>query len=296
MKRLRHLLALIAVVAVGLAIAADTEHALPKPELKVSWLMADGLGVRVAEKGAGRTIVFLHGYGESLLGWREVINRLGPGYRLVAIDVPPFGLSSKPTTGYSNARITSVVADVVRQTDSTGVVLVGHSMGGEIAALVALEHPALVRELVLVDPAGLGGNMVASMGTPGAFTRRLAAAWQAVVGVVLPVHDPAWLAEPDSALAYQPSGDRAYYVGVSALLKEFDFTALEGRLSAIRAPTLVIWGAHDTLFPLQSVGRRFGAEIPGAKFVVLPRAFHRPPATHPDAVAHEIVQFLQNLP
>jgi pimeloyl-ACP methyl ester carboxylesterase len=297
MKRLRHLLAILAVVAVGVITAADTEQPLPKPAVNSSFILADGLRIRIGERGTGPTIVFLHGYGESLLGWREVINHLEAGYRAVAIDVPPFGLSEKPPSGYSNQRLTAVVAEVIRQVDSAGVVLVGHSMGGQLAALVALDHPTLVRQLVLVDPAGLGGDhMVANMGTPGAFARQLAAAWQAVVGAVLPVHDPAWLTEADSALAYQPTGDRAYYAGVNALLREFNFTALEGRLSALRTPTLVIWGAHDRLFPLESVGRRFGAEIPDAKMVILPRAFHRPPATHPDAVAREIVQFLKNSP
>lgn len=127
----------------------------------------DGDAIRVhgleweAPAGAasgGQPVLLLHGVGGNAWIWDPVATRLRellPVHRLVAIDGRDGGDTDHPPTGYERERF---VADVVAVHDALGgepMVLVGHSRGGWLAALVAAAHPERVARLVLVDPARL---------------------------------------------------------------------------------------------------------------------------------------------
>src|SRR5690606_12669160 len=108
---------------------------------------------------------------------------------------------------------------ISRHTDGP-VVVVGHSMGGEIAAALALSEPRIVAA-VLIAPAGLGLGSTADSLPPG--IKGLAGA---VAPLVLPVHDPAWLAESEDDLEYDPVLDPAYHASTRTVLQQFDFSAI----------------------------------------------------------------------
>lgn len=284
-------LTLAGAVAVAAALLVSTaSEPDPRPNHRAFWIDSGAKRLRAVRAGAGATIVLLHGYGESLIAWRAVFDRLAHRADVVALDLPGFGLSSKPASGYSTD---SLAADVLRALDALGIeraVLVGHSLGGAVAAAASIAAPERVRALVLIDPA-----VVTSPRLDEA-VRRLKTAiaeYEILRPRLTSPHDRAWLAEPDSeSTAYTTAGDSTYRAALQAVLREFDFGYLSaGRSQLVRAPTLLIWGEFDQLIPLE-LGEALVRELPNARLEIVRRSWHRPHVERPDDVAALIVQFL----
>jgi len=123
----------------------------------VSWTRrrADvgGLALNVRELTSdGPTLVLLHGLGATGAVWQGVGRLLHPSLRLIAPDLRGHGESDKPVTGYLPRDYASDVATLLTLQPVSPVILLGHSLGAVVAALVAAERPELVGKLVLVDP------------------------------------------------------------------------------------------------------------------------------------------------
>ena len=155
------------VVAVVLAGAACRAAPIPDSArypagtgLQAHYVTVDGTRIRYVEQGTGPSVVLLHGLGASIYTWREVIGPVAAaGFHVVAFDNRGFGSSDKPKSGYTAAAYANLTVDLLDSLHLSDVVLVGHSMGGEIAALATLRAPQKVRGLVLIDAAGLGTHM-----------------------------------------------------------------------------------------------------------------------------------------
>jgi len=133
----------------------------PRGPLGVTVTLDDGRAVHVqAWAGAGRPLVLLHGLLDSSAGWAELARSSDrPCY---AIDLPGFGRSEPP----SKQRFSAYAEDVVFVLRSLGVrscTLVGHSLGGGVAASVAERDPARIAGLVLSAPAGFGSLRLAEL-------------------------------------------------------------------------------------------------------------------------------------
>lgn len=282
----------VALAAAALLLARD--RAAPVPRHEAEWMRAGDVRVRAVRAGAGdTTLLLLHGYGESLLAWRNLVDPLAEHYRVLAIDLPGMGLSDKPAGPYDLAAMTDRLGQLLDQETSGPVVVVGHSMGGELAAALAIAHPGRVVAAVLIAPAGYALSPALD-----SLTGRAAdlIGWLNVgVGYIVPLHDPAWLGEPADRRAYDPMADPAYRATATAVLRQFDFTALRDSFPKLRQPTLLLWGRQDPTIPW-AVGERIAALLPCRTFVTFPATLHRPHTTQPEAVLAEIMAFLQNPP
>src|SRR5204863_28486 len=97
-------------------------------------LVVDGTPIRYIDAGAGPAVVLIHGFAASMYAWRHTIGPLAAaGYRVVAFDDRGFGFSARPATGYANADYVRLVVALLDSLHIPDAVLVGHSMGGEIA-------------------------------------------------------------------------------------------------------------------------------------------------------------------
>lgn len=102
------------------------------------------------EAGEGEALVLLHGMPQSWFAWRHQVESLSGTHRVLAPDLPGFGLSGKGEGDYSPAAVGDAVAALLRSLDLAGVTLVGHDWGGLVGAWVAARHPALVDRYVHV--------------------------------------------------------------------------------------------------------------------------------------------------
>ena len=295
-----HVVVALAAALILLVLATSTRPGPPAPRHVARYVTAHGQVLRYVRAGAGPPLVLVHGYGESLVAWRSMFDELARDHDVIALDLPGFGLSSKPPTGYATDSLAAILLDAMSRLGVQRAVLAGHSMGGAVAVAAALRDSSRVRALLLIAPAVVGvPAALPDSSLPEASAdamRRVVATYEGLRTRFTPPHDAPWMLESDSALAYLPADDSAYAVSAAAALAEFNFDYLAGdRAKRLTQPTLVIWGEYDTMLPLQA-GRDMAARIAGAEFRVIERSWHRPHQERPAETARLLADFLARLP
>ncbi len=261
----------------------------------------DGEQIHYLDEGTGPPIVLIHGFAGSAWSWRSTIPALVSAHRTVALDLPGFGYSDRhPAHPLSHEQHAH---RVVRLMDSLGIesaTVIGHSMGGAIAARVAVSWPARVDRLVLVASvdAGEAADWRDAMDR-FSFILRLADVGLAIppltraisrAGVRSIVANRAYITE-DVVRGYC---DPFVMPGTGACLRKLVADTVNEPpidLSRISAPTLVISGDVDPSIP-PATGERIAAKIPGARHVVVAGAGHLVPEEQPDAFLAELRGFL----
>jgi pimeloyl-ACP methyl ester carboxylesterase len=241
-------------------------------------------------------VLLLHGQPGGQGDWSRVIAAIGDRARTVAIDRPGWDGQRKATDLPGNAAAALAALDASR---IDRAVIVGHSLGGAIAAWIAAEHPERVSALVLAAPAANRDSLTAlDRWLAGPVAGYLAgAALLSAVGVTLsaaPVRRrlaEELTLEADYLLAagrrlMTPAAWRAFAVEQRGLIR--DLPSLEAALGRISAPTTILSGSADRVVPVASA-RRLARQIPGAELVVLENAGHLLPQRHGDRLAEAIL-------
>jgi len=293
-------------VCVALLVSACRAAPIPEAQrypagtaFRAQYRTVDGTRLRLIDSGNGTPVVFIHGFGASIYGWRyQLPPTVTAGYRVVAFDNRGFGFSDKPAHGYTNAAYAHLVVSLLDSLGIASAVLVGHSMGGAIAAEVALTYPDRVRGLVLIDAAGYGVRWpgvlkLARWPQVGAVVTRFRARW--ITGR-LPrskFAGPSKVTEAEVDQYYAPVPDPAYGRALRGVLREFRFDSLGGgRLGGVLAPTLILWGDADRWIPLRD-GTRFARELPRSEFVVVAHTGHDAADESPEQVNRQLLGFLK---
>ena len=229
-------------------------------------------------------VLFIHGIGASLVGWRDIPDALSELFHTISVDLIGFGGSEKPTTAdYSIKGFSKFIFDFLQAIDlkDEKICIVGHSLGGYIALQFAFENKDLVEKLVLIDPSGkLDGP------TPLLSSYRDAAN------------------EPNSILKYEKLKKvfESMYSLSSALLPmvvgifldtiekpgalnafnyAFDDSTGKGigsdKLKVIEdIPCLIMWGANDNWINPKEYAEKFLCDLPNARLEIIPDAGHAP--------------------
>jgi abhydrolase domain-containing protein 6 len=243
--------------------------------------------------GDPRPVVLLHGFSDTKDSFVDVARVLTRTRRVVLPDLPGFSEASQPFDHhYTIPGMAAVLEEALRGLAPGGVHLVGNSLGGAIAAWLALEHPGWVRSLTLIGAAGV------TMPRPSAMQRHIEAGHNPfvvrdasefpaflrfVVERVPPMPGPLL-----RAMARDFVARRAMNEKILAELVE-DGLDLTERLPRIEVPTMVLWGDRDRLIDL-SAGRVYHGAIPGARLVVMHGIGHCPQVEAPRATARRILE------
>lgn len=258
---------------------------------QAEWLESGDVHLRTLRAGSGdTTVLLLHGYGESLLAYRGLIGPLAREYGVVAVDLPGSGLSEKPGGSYALEPMVARLSRALDQWIRGPVVVIGHSMGGEIAAALAMDRPDRIFKVVLIAPAGYGLGMGLTEEPFSAQQQNLAAWSLKARELLVPVEDSDWLQDPPE-LPKEARSDSASRSAAAAFLRDFDFSALRNRFGELKQPTLLIWGRLDPLIPIE-IGRKIAAELPNERFVEIGNSWHRPHVEQPERVAGVILEFI----
>lgn len=299
----RGVAALVIFVLVLLAIlrgmAAARESGVEAPPGTVKFETATGaVAARVEGPANGPVILIIHGTAAWSGFWKDVSAHLaGRGWRVVAVDLPPFGWSEHdPQMRYDRVTQAERLAAVIAAQGKPAVVL-AHSFGAGAATELALRHPAALRELVLVDGALGELDPASESGTAKLLRLRPVAELATSASVTNPNALErllrSLLARKDAAHAWVPvlrepmlrKGTTSAYAAWLPNLFTTQDGALSRRsanLSAIRVPIALIWGAADTVTPLEQ-GRRLNALTHARIMAVLPRVGHIPHIEDPAA-------------
>ena len=240
--------------------------------------------------GSGQPVVLLHGALAAGITWYPVIGPLSALFRVIAPDIVGYGQSDKPTGRYDRSYYCAWLAAFL---DALGVEkahVVGHSQGGAIALQFALEHPARVDRLVLVDFAGLGNGVplgvILAMLSYTLLPSRATGLWLSRYAMRNPHSiDPA-LGEYMIQVTKASGGRRS-------LLQGRTHTRIPaGQLGQITQQTLIIWGRDDRFLPMAQ-GAAAAEAMPRAELHVIPEAGHVPFFDQPQAFNDVLIRFLR---
>jgi pimeloyl-ACP methyl ester carboxylesterase len=244
------------------------------------------VGLWVERRGQGPDVLLIAGLGDPAEAWQFQLDGLSDRYRLTAFDNRGMGRSPLPEGQYSVGTLAEDAAAILRNLDVPAAHVAGFSGGSIVAQELALNHPELVRSLVLVSTWGRFDPFVHAMLD---FVRWLADAapdersfleWFYLWIYTRRAHaDGTVAAIIDEALAFphKPSPE--------AIQRMIDaFVSHEGtsdRVRDIAVPTLVIAGGRDAATPPE-LGRPVAEGIPGARFEVLEEEAHQPFQERPE--------------
>lgn len=271
--------------------------------------LSDDLTLAYVEEGEGdQVVISIHGLGSYLPAWDKNIGDLSDKYRMIAIDLPGYGKSSKGNYEYSMTYYAAVVKEFAEAKGFKKINIAGHSMGGQIALVTALQYPELVDKLILVAPAGFE---VFNKGEREWFRNVMT-----VDGVKLTTVE-----QIRSNLSYNfyrmPADAEFMFTDRVAMRKAADFDAycyavaqsVRGMvdqpvydfLPEIKHETLVLFGENDNLIPnrflnggkTEKYAKDGSSRMPNAKLVMLPKTGHFAQYEQAERVNEEIRAFLK---
>lgn len=266
--------------------------------------LADGARVHYRDQGPkdALPLVLVHGSNASLFTWEPWVKQLDTRFRVITIDMPGHGLTGAvPSHNYSQKGMAAFVAAVTTKLGIAKFAIGGNSMGGAVAARFAEDYPERTTALILVDAGGMPGKV--GDHPPLAFRIARTPLLNRLLLHVTPralfveglndvfVHHA--LVTPAMVDEYwefaRMAGTR------EASLERFQLpwdNSVKDHISAIRAPTLILWGAQDHLIPV-AAAHEYAAAIPGSKLIVYPDSGHGPQEDVPVKSAADVAAFLQ---
>lgn len=240
-----------AYVAAYVTPAADEDEADAAP----AYLFAevDGRRLRYARRGAekGTPVLFIHGFGGDLDNWLFNIDAVGEAAPVIALDLPGHGQSTASLPDGGIKGLADAVARFLDVIDVERAHLVGHSMGGAIAAQMALAHPRRVASVALVASAGLGDEINSGY-TDGFASAESRRDLKPVLEQLFANPELVTRQMVDDVLKYKRLD------GVGPLLVALSQAVFGGgrqveqpgrQLDAGKVPTLVVWGKEDRIVP-----------------------------------------------
>ena len=258
----------------------------------------------VQATGAGEPLVLIHGLATTARIWSAVTPLLAPTRQVVTLDLPGFGASAPAGPGFDLERVAERIA---RGLAARGVRapfdLVGHSLGGAVALMLAARRPRLVRRLVLVAPAGL---MPVRWPAP-AILAALAPGWHAARRQAAPLAACSWGRRLLLAFTAADGGDltraqarliidaSAEARRTGAALRTVVSADLRPQLGAGRVPLGLLWGSADWTIPVGGAAALLRAR-PDAQLEIVERAGHVVMLERPAEFVAALERLLARLP
>ena len=264
-----------------------------------------GVRIHYLTCGEGEPLVLVHGRGNAAALFTPIFSALAAGRRVIALDLPGWGLSEKPPfIGHTATDAVHLWRDALCDfLDDQGLAqvdLAGHSMGGLTALAVALEAPERVRRLALIDSGGLGIESPFDVRLyfrlkPERLNRWLGKrffAWvisrddASLARQGGPLFDFMYAVESQAAVI--PSGGRAFDKWVNLGGVHFDFRS---RLKELEMPVLLLWGDRDRVIPY-STALQAVRQIRTGRLVAFTHCGHSPHQERPADFARTLSAWL----
>jgi len=254
------------------------------PDAVLSTLQLCGASVPVKRAGAGPAMVMLHG-GGGAPNFLPGMQKLAERFEVIVPQAPGFGGAPTPPWLETIADLANFYLEFLDALDLRAVHLVGLSLGGWVAAEVAIRDASRLASLTLVDAPGIAAAGAAPY-DPTSMSEEEA---------VRAIYFDAKRADAAVARAFTPENEAVRRANQRLVAKlawqsRFHDPQMQRWLHRIRIPTLILWGENDRLFPV-AFAEAWHEAIAGSRLVVLPRCGHLPIQEYPDAFAATVGEF-----
>lgn len=265
----------------------------------------DGLSLHYLEAGEGEPILLLHGWPTSSYLWRNVMPPMAKSNRVIALDLPAFGLSSKnPADSYSFFYYEQVIEGFLKALGIEQIGLAVHDLGGPIGIFWALRHPekltslALLNTLVYPEVSWMVKLFVAASITPGVrwwLSSPAGLSWAMRFGVVNKQNISAEVAR-DYYAPFATSDARNALLRTASRLSPKGFKEIKENLSSLTIPLRIIYGENDRILP--KVGQTMAKvkrDLPQAEITPLPNCGHFLQEDDPEQIGDLLATFFNSI-
>ncbi len=261
-------------VALAIMLFAFSAAQAQQPAQKTATVY--GAKIHYLEAGSGPTVILLHGLGGSSANWASNIGPLSQKYRVIVPDQIGFGRSDKPMINYRVGTLVDFLNGLYKELKIERASLVGNSLGGFTAAAFALAYPQKVDRIVLVDAAGFAFPKDVDTRAFNVLNPSTREGVKQILSLIfynktMFVND----AVVDTFYAQKIATGDGYTIQqfIESIIRGED--VLDGKLGALKHPTLIIWGREDELTPL-AMGERFKKEIANSELFIIEKCGHVP--------------------
>ncbi len=259
------------------------------------------------ERGKGKTILFLHGFGVHTYTWRHLIPDFSKDYRVISPDLKGFGKSPKPFDGkYSFFNHLEEILNFIERKKLKDFVIVGNSYGGGLAMGIALEFKKLGKEkeikgLVLID------TMAYIQELPPFMKILTLPVISEILSLIIPPkkatenalkevwHDFSKVGE-EIVNAYKVKSLRDRYCSIQTArqLLKGDIEGFVNGIKEIKTPTLIIWGGEDRIIPLKT-GLKLERDLENSYLKIIENCGHVPQEECPEKTIKLIKDFFAKI-
>ncbi|RMH68796.1 MAG: alpha/beta hydrolase [Gemmatimonadetes bacterium] len=277
--------------------------------------------IAYAEKGTGKPLVLVQGWGSWSYAWRKNIDALAEQFRVICFDGKGYGYSEKRPTREKAGHQIEETFHILAALTAEPVIMVAESLGSVIALAIAQHHPERISHLILIDCAvfpqklpNMGMQLLTYLPLMG--VQRLDEwGWIRLFSPL--IQWITYVAQGEIYTNQSISYDAIKTVidpfireryAVTQLVQDTQIAAREiqkyrkhqpnllweihNRLSQVKQPTLILWGENDHWFP-PSDGEKLCNLLPNAQLKIIPNCGHHAPGDQPEIVNTEILNFLQ---
>lgn len=241
----------------------------------------------------GSPVLLIHGLGGSLESWTNNIESFSTKYRVIALDLPGFGLSDKPRIDYTIDFYVNFLKKFIKKLKIKHLFLIGSSLGGHIVVELAIRNPKLVDKAVLVSPAG---SLPKSFKGTSALKRYLK-----IVGAKSALEVREILSSIDNSIVTHIYAEALYkrislpgakYAFISALKGSAKASRYTTKLEKINTKILLIWGKNDKMIPVRFI--RTFLEHGDSRIIIFENCGHRPHVEKPKLFNKAVKDFLMD--
>ena len=258
--------------------------------------------------GKGPALLLIHGIGDSSDTWQPVLDELGRHHTIVVPDLLGHGRSEKPRADYSVAAYANGMRDLLSVLEIDRATVIGHSLGGGVAAQFAYQFPERCERLVLVDSGGIGRSVSPFLRlatVPGVEALMplfglppVRAVTRFTAGVLRHLSTDLARDAEELLAVFDSLPDTGARTAILRTLRSgVDWrgqviTMLDRAYLAEGMPTLLVWGRHDAVIPLGH-GRLAHAALPGSQLEIFDDAGHFPHHSDPARFVQVVSDFTQ---
>lgn len=245
-----------------------------------------------------KTIILLHGFLSSSFSFRRLVPYLINEYNVISIDLPPFGQSGKSRRyKYSYKNLAMTVIQLVEKMHLNKIILLGHSMGGQISLYIAHLRPDLIDKVVLLCSSAYlkksKPHLVLASYLP--FSHLFVKRWLERSGLEnnlrLVVYNQSIIDEEMAEGYLAPFLKDDIFSALAKLIRDREGDLTADIINKIQVPCLLLWGEQDKIVPLQT-GKQLQKDLNNSKLIVLKETGHLLPEERPEEVYEYIREFI----